>query len=76
MRDALLKNQEYRGSWRWGKIVRYPEFPGMRIVVEECAEDIMERSHQGRLSPFQRMNCLPSCRPIARGWRYDVSRSP
>ena len=39
-------------------IARHPDYPGKRVVVEECAEDIVERSLQGRLTPFQRDELL------------------
>jgi len=39
-------------------IARHPDFPGKRDMVEECAEDIVERSRQGRLTPSQRDELL------------------
>ena len=52
-------DQEYRGLMRVaGMIARHPDYPGKRDVVEECAEDIVERSHRGRLTPFQRDELL------------------
>ena len=41
-----------------GMIARHPDFPGKRDVVEECVEDIVERSQRGRLTPFQRDELL------------------
>jgi hypothetical protein len=39
-------------------IARHPDYPGKRVVVEECAEEIAERSLQGRLTPSQRDELL------------------
>ena len=39
-------------------IAGHPDFPGKRDVVEECAEDIVDRSHRGRLTTFQRDELL------------------
>ncbi len=48
-------DREYRGLiWVAGIIARHPDFPGKRDVVEECVDDILESSHRGRLTPFQR----------------------
>jgi hypothetical protein len=41
-----------------GMIARHPDFPGKRDVVEECVEDIVDRSRQGRLTPVQRGELL------------------
>src|SRR4051794_16180512 len=39
--------QEYQGLVRVaGMIARHPDYPGKRVVVEECAEDIVERCHE------------------------------
>ena len=52
-------DREYRGLMRVaGMIARHPDYPGKRVVVEECVEDIVERSHRGRLTPFQRDELL------------------
>ena len=52
-------DREYRGLVRVaGMIAGHPDFPGKRVVVEECAEDIVERSHRGRLTTFQRDELL------------------
>ena len=52
-------DREYRGLIRVADmIVRHPDYLGKRDVVEECVEDIMERSHRGRLTPFQRDELL------------------
>ncbi len=52
-------DREYRGLVRVaGMIVGHPDFPGKRDVVEECVEDIVERSLQGRLTLFQRDELL------------------
>ena len=51
--------QEYRGLVRVADMIaQHPDFPGKRDVVEECAEDIVERSHRGRLTAFQRDELL------------------
>ena len=63
MRDTTA--QEYRGLLRVADMIaRHPDYPGKRVVVEECVEDIVERSHEGRLTPFQRdelLTILSSC---------------
>jgi len=41
-----------------GLFARHPDFPGKRDAVEECAEDIEERSREGRLTPSQRSELL------------------
>ena len=52
-------DREYRGLMEVaGMIARHPDYPGKRDVIEECVEDIMERSHEGRLTPFQRDELL------------------
>ena len=52
-------DREYQGLIRVaGMIARHPDYPGKRDVVEECAEDIVERSHRGRLTPSQRDELL------------------
>ena len=52
-------DREYQGlMWVADMIARHPDYPGKRDVVEECAEDIVERSHRGRLTPFQRDELL------------------
>ena len=52
-------DREYRGLMRVADMIaRHPDYPGKRVVVEECVEDIVERSHQGRLTPFQRDELL------------------
>ncbi len=56
-RDTTVK--EYRGLMRVaGMIAGHPDFPGKRGAVEECVEDIVERSLQGRLTLFQRDELL------------------
>ena len=51
--------REYRGLVDVaGKIARHPDDPGERDVVEGCAEDIVERGLQGRLTPSQRDELL------------------
>ena len=53
------RGQEYRGLLRVaGMIARHPDYPGKRDVVEECVEDIVERSLRGVLTPFQRDELL------------------
>jgi hypothetical protein len=50
---------EYSGLRRVvGMIARHPDFPGKREAVDECVEDIEERSRQGRLSLDQRAELL------------------
>ena len=39
-----------------GMIARHPDYPGKRDVVEGCVEDIVERSHRGRLTRPSGMN--------------------
>ena len=39
-------------------IARHPDYPGKRVVVEECVEDIAGRCHRGRLTPLQRDELL------------------
>jgi hypothetical protein len=51
--------QEYQGLLEVvGMIDRHPEFPGKRDAVNECVEDIVDRSRQGRLTPVQRAELL------------------
>jgi hypothetical protein len=57
--ERNAKDRNYRGLMEVAiMIARHPDFPGKRDVVEECAEDIVERSHRGRLTPFQRDELL------------------
>jgi hypothetical protein len=57
VRDAT--DREYRGLIEVaGMIARHPDYPGKRDVVDECVEDIVERSLRGRLTPFQRDELL------------------
>ena len=52
-------DREYRGlMWVADMIARHPDYPGKRVVVEECVEDIVERSQEGRLTPIQRDELL------------------
>ena len=52
-------DREYQGlMWVADMIARHPDYPGKRDVVEECVEDIVERSLQGRLTPSQRDELL------------------
>jgi hypothetical protein len=52
-------DREYRGLLRVADMIaRHPDYPGKRVVVEECAEEIAERSLQGRLTPLQRDELL------------------
>ena len=52
-------DREYRGLMRVADMIaRHPDYPGKRVVVEECVEDIVERSHRGRLTPSQRDELL------------------
>ena len=52
-------DREYRGLLRVADMIaRHPDYPGKRVVVEECVEDIVERSQEGRLTPFQRDELL------------------
>ena len=56
-RDAT--DRDYRGLMEWASMIaRHPDYPGKRDVVEECAEDIVDRSRRGRLTPFQRDELL------------------
>lgn len=41
-----------------GLFARHPDFPGKSDAVEECVEDIEERSRAGRLTPSQRSRLL------------------
>ncbi len=57
VRDAT--DREYRGLIEVaGMIARHPDYPGKRDVVDECVEDIVERSLRGRLTPIQRDELL------------------
>ncbi len=57
LRDAT--DREYRGLMEVaGTIARHPDYPGKRDVVDECVEDIVERSLRGRLTPIQRDELL------------------
>ena len=52
-------DREYRGLMEVaGMIARHPDYPGKRDAVEECVEDIVERSRRGRLTPSQRDELL------------------
>jgi hypothetical protein len=51
--------QEYQGLIEVvAMIARHPEFPGKYDAVNECVEDILNRSRQGRLTPVQRAELL------------------
>jgi hypothetical protein len=51
--------EEFLGLFKLVKIIApHPDFPGKRDVVEECVEDIGERTRQGRLTPSQREELL------------------
>ena len=51
--------REYRGLIRVADMIaEHPDFPGKRVLVEECVEDIVERSHRGRLTSSQRDELL------------------
>ena len=57
VRDAT--DREYWGLIEVaGMIARHPDYPGKRDVVDECVEDIVERSLGGRLTPIQRDELL------------------
>ena len=52
-------DRDYRGLMEVASMIaRHPDYPGKRDVVEECAEDIVDRSRRGRLTPFQRDELL------------------
>ena len=54
-RGGDTTDREYLGLMRVADMIaRHPDYPGKRVVVEECAEEIAERSLQGRLTPSQR----------------------
>ena len=56
---GVTTDREYRGLLRVADMIaRHPDYPGKRVVVEECAEEIAERSLQGRLTPSQRDELL------------------
>lgn len=77
-------DREYRGLLRVaGMIARHPDYPGKRVMVEECVEDIVDRSLQGRLTPSHRDELLAilsddagsPCDLVA-GIRHDSRRGP
>lgn len=48
-------SREYLGLVRVVEMIaRHPDFPGKRDAVNECVEDLVERSREGRLTPVQR----------------------
>ncbi len=57
VRDTSV--QEFQGLKRMvTMIAKHPNYAGKQEAIEECVEDIVERSRRGRLTPVQRGELL------------------